>query len=335
MNSAKILSIIVPAYNAEQYLEKCIDSMLVAEVLKSLEILIVDDGAKDKTPVIADDYAKRFPETVRVIHKINGGWGSGVNLGIKEAMGEYFKIVDADDWVEKSNLSALMNELRKLPETVDLIATPYTDYSASDDSYVPHPLSAAVAGKLITEKELFGEYEGQWGFPIHTIIYRTDFLRELNLEVDNKYYTDIEYILLPLPFIRNVYFLDLQLSYYFHGSENQSTAVNGYRKNWHDLVCVAKRLVVFYAENTQNFTDSIKKCLKKNIMGIVSWMYYVLLHPSYVGELAEAKLVLRDFDKMLKRTSSDLYRAAEQQKRRGIPYIKLWRWKINIFRLIK
>ena len=109
----KLLTVTVPAYNAEAYLDTCLTSLCQAEVLGELEVLVIDDGSTDGTGVVAERYAARYPETVRVIHKENGGHGSGINRGAEEARGTYFKVVDADDWVEKEAFLRLMEFLRE------------------------------------------------------------------------------------------------------------------------------------------------------------------------------------------------------------------------------
>ena len=95
----KILTVAIPCYNSEAYMEKCIRSIL--PVGKNVEILIIDDGsAKDRTPEIADRYAARYPDIVRAIHQENGGHGEAVNAGLRNASGIYYKVVDSDDWGE-------------------------------------------------------------------------------------------------------------------------------------------------------------------------------------------------------------------------------------------
>ena len=92
----KLLSIVVPCYNSEKYMRKCIDSLLVGG--EDVEIIIVDDGSTgDRTAEIADEYAARYPAIVKTVHKANGGHGSAVNTGIDHATGIYFKVVDSDD----------------------------------------------------------------------------------------------------------------------------------------------------------------------------------------------------------------------------------------------
>ena len=94
------ISVVVPVYKVEAYLERCVRS-LCRQTYKNLEIILVDDGStKDDTPAICDRYAAEYPEIVRVIHQENGGHGEGVNQGIRNATGLYYKVVDSDDWLD-------------------------------------------------------------------------------------------------------------------------------------------------------------------------------------------------------------------------------------------
>ena len=118
----KILSIAVPCYNSEAYMEKCIDSLL--EGGENVEILIVDDGSKDKTAQIADAYAAKYPTIVKAIHQENGGHGEAVNAGLRNATGAYFKVVDSDDWVQKEAYMAIIRTLGEQlcgSDTVDML----------------------------------------------------------------------------------------------------------------------------------------------------------------------------------------------------------------------
>ena len=103
----KLLSITVPCYNSQDYMKNCVDSLLEGGNL--VEILIVDDGSKDDTAKIADEYAAKYPEIVKAIHQENGGHGEAVNTGLKNATGLYFKVVDSDDWVNKDATNCIIN----------------------------------------------------------------------------------------------------------------------------------------------------------------------------------------------------------------------------------
>ena len=98
----KLLSIAIPCYNSENYMRKCVESLLVGG--EDVEIIIVDDGSvKDRTAEIADEYAEKYPGIVKAVHQENGGHGAAVNAGIENATGLYFKVVDSDDWVKEED----------------------------------------------------------------------------------------------------------------------------------------------------------------------------------------------------------------------------------------
>ena len=118
----KLLSFAVPCYNSEAYMEKCIESLLKGG--EEVEILIIDDGSKDRTAEIADRYASQYPTIVKAIHKENGGHGSAVNTGIEHATGLYFKVVDSDDWVKEEVYKQILNKLHELTggeKTLDML----------------------------------------------------------------------------------------------------------------------------------------------------------------------------------------------------------------------
>ena len=108
----KYISFLVPCYNSQDYMEKCIESLLIGK--DDVEIIIVDDGSKDNTGKIADRYAKKYPDTVKVVHQPNGGHGEGINTGLKVATGKYFKVVDSDDWVGEKAYKTLLKKIKNI-----------------------------------------------------------------------------------------------------------------------------------------------------------------------------------------------------------------------------
>ena len=106
----KILSIAVPCYNSQEYMRKCVDSLLKGG--EDVEILIVDDGSKDDTLKIARDYEEKYPTIVKAIHQENKGHGGAVNTGLAHATGLYFKVVDSDDWLNEEALKKALEVLK-------------------------------------------------------------------------------------------------------------------------------------------------------------------------------------------------------------------------------
>ena len=120
----KILTITIPSYNVEAYLEDCLESFVNSEVMDDIEVLIVNDGSSDRTEEIARRYESKYPNTYRLINKENGGHGSTINTGAAEAKGKYFKVVDGDDWVDTRSFIHLVKVLKKID--ADIVASNYT-----------------------------------------------------------------------------------------------------------------------------------------------------------------------------------------------------------------
>ena len=106
----KLLTVTIPCYNSQEYMEKCIKSLLPGG--SRVQIVIIDDGSKDATGEIADRYAAQYPDIVTVVHQPNGGHGEGVNQGLRHATGLYYKVVDSDDWLDPDALKKVLRQLR-------------------------------------------------------------------------------------------------------------------------------------------------------------------------------------------------------------------------------
>ncbi len=122
----KLLTFAIPCYNSQDYMEHCIDSILPGG--DDVEILIIDDGSKDRTAEIADAYEAKYPGIVRAIHQENGGHGEAVNAGIRNATGLFFKVVDSDDWVDEEAYKQILKKLKEFaggPTTLDMMLANY------------------------------------------------------------------------------------------------------------------------------------------------------------------------------------------------------------------
>ena len=124
------VSIVVPIYNVEKYLEQCIDS-IINQTLKEIEIILVDDGSPDNCPQICDDYVKK-DSRIKVVHKTNGGLSSARNAGIEIATGDYIGFVDSDDYIELDMYEKMYNIA--IENNVDFVMSDY--YSVSNEGKV-------------------------------------------------------------------------------------------------------------------------------------------------------------------------------------------------------
>ena len=119
----KILTIVVPSYNTELYIDECLPTIISSKSIDDIEILLVNDGSTDNTLKKARYFEELYPQSIRVIDKENGGHGSVINRGIKEATGKYFKVIDGDDWVDTAAFNQLVSCLKRVD--VDLVMNPY------------------------------------------------------------------------------------------------------------------------------------------------------------------------------------------------------------------
>ena len=174
----KLITFTVPCYNSEAYMDKCIHSLLPAG--NEAEIILVDDGSTDSTGAIADRYAAEYPDIVRVIHQENGGHGEGVNQGIRNAVGLYFKVVDSDDWLDGEALGKLMALLREaagMETPLDLILCNYVyEHTMDNTQKFMRYRKVIPIGRVFGWDELGKLNAGQF-ITMHGVVYRTDMLR--------------------------------------------------------------------------------------------------------------------------------------------------------------
>ena len=318
----RTLTFLVPCYNVEGTVRRCIDSMLVDSILNDIEIVAINDGSTDSTIDILREYEKKYPSVIRVIDKPNGGWGTAINLGIREAQGKYLKEVDSDDWVCSENLENYINALKK--SECDYIATEYFDFFNTDSSQLLHSYQRECYNQSLSIADFWNNYPKAWGFPIHSVTFRTALLKEINLTVGDRYYCDLEYILYPLPYIKTITVIDIPISIYFHGSDEQSTGPAGYKKHYKDYIDLAKRIVNFSNSLPEATIEPVKRCIADNVQGVVNFVYTLLLSPTYLGNesLEETRKV---FDKWLKADGPLFYQIGNRLKKKGVPYLRLWR----------
>ncbi|WP_068786297.1 glycosyltransferase family 2 protein [Paenibacillus phocaensis] len=220
----KLLSVVIPCYNSQDYMRSCIESLLPGG--ESVEILIVNDGSSDKTGEIADDYAAKYPSIIKSIHQPNGGHGEAVNAGIRQASGLYMKVVDSDDWVDTSAYLEIVAVLERLVlerQPVDLLVSNYV-YEKEGAKYkkVMKYGNVLPENRVLTWEEIGRFRKGQY-LMMHSLIYRTALLRECGLTLPkHTFYVDNLYVTMPLPHVKNLYYLNVDFYRYYIGRDDQS-----------------------------------------------------------------------------------------------------------------
>lgn len=291
----KLLSIAIPCYNSEAYMEKCVDSLLTGG--EDVEILIVDDGSSDRTAEIADAYAEKYPTIVKAIHQENGGHGEAVNAGIRNAQGLYFKVVDSDDWVNKEAYEKILHTLEELirgPKTVDLLISNfvYEKQGASRKKVMQYRRCFPV-------EEIFGWNEvghmpkGKY-LLMHSMIYRTELLHDCGLELPkHTFYVDNLFAFEPLPYVENLYYLDVNFYRYFIGRDDQSVNEQVMIRRIDQQLRVNKLMVDVY--NKCNFTNKRLRTYMFNYLDIITTISSIMLIRANTEEGLQKKKELMEY----------------------------------------
>ena len=220
----KLISFVVPCYNSQEYMRHCIDTLLPGG--DQVEILIVNDGSSDNTAAIADEYEKKYPDICRAIHQENKGHGGAVNTGIKNATGIYLKVVDSDDWVNEYAYGEILDTLAnfyKQGTVLDMLLSNYVyEKQGAKKKTVIHYRHAIPKDQIFCWDDV-GRFPVSQYILMHSVIYRTALLRECDLELpEHTFYVDNLFAFEPLPFVKNMYYLDVNFYRYFIGREDQS-----------------------------------------------------------------------------------------------------------------
>ena len=224
--SGKILSIIIPMYQSEDFIKKCLDSMILGKSdMGRMEILVVNDGSKDGSAALAEWYVRRFPDTVRLLNKENGGHGSAINLGVTQCRGRFMKVVDADDWVYTRGLKMILDILQNTEAFyADVVLAGYQIHDIRDGS--TETVACGMEGTDGTTG--MAGVMNEWGryhrlFTLHGLIYRTDFYRtQGRLLPEHVYYDDAYFDVVYAARAARIYTADTILYEYRIGDENQS-----------------------------------------------------------------------------------------------------------------
>lgn len=244
----KIVSFAIPCYNSQDYMDKCIRSLLPGG--EDVEILIVDDGSTDRTAEIADAYAKEYPSIVKAIHQENGGHGQAVNTGLAHATGTYFKVVDSDDWVDAEAYEEVMKTLRGFIENgtqVDMLLTNYV-YEKISENHRRRMIYTLLfeTDRVMTWEDMKRNIKG-FSILMHSVTYRTELLRQCHLKLPkHTFYVDNLFVYEPLPYVKTLYYLNVDFYRYYIGREGQSVNEQNMIRRIDQQLAVNYRMVDAY-----------------------------------------------------------------------------------------
>ncbi|MBQ6731422.1 MAG: glycosyltransferase family 2 protein [Bacilli bacterium] len=304
----KYITFTIPCYNSQDYMRRCIDNLVA--VGEDIEIIIVDDGSKDDTGKIADEYQNSYPNIVRVIHKENGGHGSGVMAGIHNAKGIYFKVVDSDDWVETEDVLSMIKIIKKNIENnkqVDLYITNYVYEHMNDDTrYVMHYRKFLKKDAIITWADM-KRINLETVFLMHSLMFSLDVLKESKMELPNHtFYVDDAYAYIPLPYVKSLYYHDLDLYHYYIGREGQSINYETMCNRYEQQQRVFELMFRSYSLDTlKTFVRPFYKYMFQFLMIIAAITIMTTIGTNKDKE--KRKVVFKEFNLKLKSIDKKLY----------------------------
>lgn len=316
----KILSVVVPTYNMEALLPRCLDSLTKDCVPSSVEVIVVNDGSKDGSLRVASEYKKLRPDLLTIIDKENGNYGSCINVALKQARGKYVKVLDADDWFSTEEFIVLHDELKKTD--ADVVITPFQE---------------VIDGKKGKEWKLLSKYKDMeldadvffsehffFLLPMHMVTYRVELLKRIAYtQTEGISYTDSEWVFKPMFHVKNVKTINADVYRYLLGRAGQTMDPKIIIKSLNqELIVLTSQLSYrkeFYSEvsrlNVREYIDFVvcRKCIL-----IYTQM---LIHAD--DESFDEKIVNKT-DSLLLEYAPDLYSKVESFDSRCF-VIKYWR----------
>ena len=308
----KTITFGIPCYNSAEYMDHCISSLVEgSEAAKDVQVIIVDDGStKDNTLEKAQEWHDRYPDIVDVVHQENGGHGRAVMTAIEHAKGEYFKVVDSDDWVDKEALLALLAKLRAFvafQTRVDLVVTNYV-YEHVEDSkrHIVDYGFALPKGKVISWNQI-GHFNMSQYILMHALCYRTEILRTCGLELpSHTFYVDNIYAYVPLPYCKTLYYLNVDLYRYFIGRDDQSVNLDMQIERIDQQLTVSR--IMFRAYHL--YDDVPEKKLRSYMIGHLTLMMSVCSVISKMSPDPESRKNLDDIWHEFMRYDNRMYNRA-------------------------
>ena len=301
----KLLTISIAAYNVEKYIRQTLDSCILPDkYMQSMEVLVVDDGATDNTAQIVKEYEQRFPETIRLINKENGGYGTTVNTSVRLAKGKFFKLLDGDDWFNKQGLLHLLDVLTETEADI-VFNRMYKEYP--DKEILATDTWETYIGREMNLAEVeAGIYAGMWEMTVNTKKLQANWVDLPGRTL----YTDHFYIMQSLPEAQTVCFLDFPVYCYRLGYDEQSVSWVSRKKHIDEIVRVSKLVSQYYVNFCKNTPNAVFARERARFTYMEAHRAIQLKDFSL-----QTMLELKQFDDELRSVAPDVF--AECEKRSG------------------
>lgn len=263
----KLLSVSIAAYNVEKTLEEALEPFCKVQNKEVLDVMIVDDGSEDRTKEIALEYVKKYPEMIRYIGKENGGWGSTLNVGFKEAKGKYFKQLDGDDFFSIENLDDFLDYLGTVDS--DMIYSPFVFFEDGTKAIT----RVAGAYTCFNRYDVYFLDEIENFMPaMHCLTVKADVLRKNAIRItEHCFYTDVEFVIKAYNYCETMSYYEKPIYYYRVAREGQSMSVTGVKKHYRDHQKMLLTMLEYYKEHVRNAEK--KKAIENRLIDVCNMQY--------------------------------------------------------------
>lgn len=302
----KQISIIIPTYNMEAYIGKCLDSLLIPE-FDQVEVLVVNDGSKDRSSEIAHSYADRYPESIRVIDKPNGNYGSCINAALPQCTGRYVKVLDADDTFDTAAFSKFVRTLATCNE--DMIITGYyeVDTNGETTKIIDLDYFDILPGHTYNNIDEAHSSFLRISVGMHRICYNSQiFSRFTYKQTEGISYTDVQWSIVPSAFCMSFKFIDLNLYRYLLGREGQTMGITQRIKHFNQLFKINEDLLSFFYNLP---TNKSSKYLFTQIVNFNIGIVRMVL-----SDTANLMAVFKEYDLKNKAEHPELYNALNETR---------------------
>ena len=323
----KVLTISIASYNVEGYIREILDEIAKCNMREYIEALVIDDGGTDGTKDIAQKYEIEFPGIIRFIHKENGGWGSTVNTGIKEARGKYFKLLDGDDLIYSADLDQFVSFLKSID--TDFILSDFRTFEDGSDRTLnifkcPETL---LHGNIYSIKDVADIIYPR----MHSSTFRTSLIMNENVMIQEKcFYTDVEYVMKSLLKVKSVAIYRGIVYNYRLARSGQSISLEGIRKHYKDHIKVIKEIFNIYRQISDRY--DIIPIFKMRIIDLIETQYIMFFKLGI-----EKEKEVRTFERYLREDSPEFYDLVSRKVRvmRVFLRVGLYVFFVSIFNTIK
>jgi len=340
----KLLSLIIPTYNMAALLPRCLESLVWAKNADALDILVVNDGSKDNSLQVAREWEKKYPNSIRVIDKPNGNYGSTINAALPVAEGLYVKVLDSDDRFDTTALDALLTEIERLAqsktenakhtiatktdECPDILHTPFTQIGATTREVIRYNTMGREPyeyGKIYELDKILPD--GYIRFLLmHSLAYRTNLLRGMHYrQTEGISYTDTEWSCYPLFAAQTIVFLPHNVYQYNLDREGQTMDPKVLMKSVNQLQIVTDAMLAFYEAHRSDLSDIRAAWMKQYFENRMRILYKIYLLDMPRADFRKEDLQAMDDKYLPCMQRLDLHpRLYPENKLLRIDYIRFW-----------